>query len=120
MLNILPFFADMAKTWFDNRRSKSEAKHERELRVISGEIDADIASAEGMSSTLKDEYLTIILTTPLIVIFYSAVWGDPAMIDQVTLAFAAMSDLPDWFQWSFMGCVAATFGIRSIKQFGGK
>lgn len=120
MLKLIPFFADIAKTWLDNRRSKNQAKHERELQVIRGEITADIASSEGMSSTLKDEYLTIILTTPLITIFYSAVWGDPAMIDQVQLAFAAMNDLPDWFQWSFMGCVAATFGIRSIKQFGGK
>jgi hypothetical protein len=120
MLKLIPFVVDLGKQWLDNRKAKSEAKHARELRVINGEIDSDVASSEGMSSTLKDEYLTLVLTTPLIVIFYSAVWGDPAMIDQVKLAFKAMSELPTWYQWSFMGCVAATFGIRSMKQFGGK
>lgn len=111
--------ANIGGQWLSNRKAISDAKHEAKLETIRGERTADIASSEGMANTLKDEYLTIILTTPLVVIFYAAVWGDPAMIDQVKVAFAAMSDLPDWFQWSFMGCVAATFGIRSIKSFGG-
>jgi len=54
------------------------------------------------------------------VIFYASVWGDPAMTIQVKEAFAAMSTLPEWYQWSFMGCVAATFGLRSIKTLGSK
>ena len=120
MIPFLSFAADIGKQWFSSRRAKTAAKHERELRIIAGTQEADIVSSEGMSSTIKDEYLTLILTSPLIVIFYSAVWGDPAMLEQVKVAFSAMDDLPDWFQWSFMGCVAATFGIRSIKQFGGK
>jgi hypothetical protein len=117
---ILTALASLGSKWFENKSRRDEAKHERELQIIRGERSADQASSEGMSTTLKDEYLTIILTTPLIVIFYSAVWGDPEMIDQVIKAFHAMSQLPDWFQWSFMGCVAATFGIRSIKSFGGQ
>jgi hypothetical protein len=71
-----------------------------------------------MRGSIKDEYLTIVLTAPLIVIFYASVWGDPAMVSQVKSAFKAMSDLPEWYQWCFMGCVAATFGLRSIKTFG--
>ena len=83
-------------------------------------MQADITSTEGMGSSLKDEYLTIVLTAPLIVIFYASVWGDPAMVAQVKEAFFAMSSLPEWYQWCFMGCVTATFGLRSIKTFGNK
>lgn len=109
---------ELGGAWIETKREKSAAKSERELQIIRGERSADIASSEGMSSTLKDEFLTIVLTTPLIVIFYASVWGDPAMIAQVKDAFAAMTSLPEWYQWCFMGCVAATFGLRSIKTLG--
>lgn len=110
----------LGSKWLENRRAKSDAIAERELQIIRGERSADIASAEGMSASLKDEFLTIVLTIPLMVIFYASVWGDPAMTIQVKEAFAAMSTLPEWYQWSFMGCVAATFGLRSIKTLGSK
>lgn len=106
--------------WLENRRAVSDAKAERKLQIIRGEREADAASAEGMSTSLKDEFLTIVLTIPLMVIFYASVWGDPAMVTQVKEAFTAMTALPEWYQWSFMGCVAATFGLRSIKTLGPK
>ena len=108
----------LGSSWLANRRAKSDAKKEKEIQILKGEREADVKSAEGMSNSIKDEYLTIVLTAPLIVIFYASVWGDPAMVSQVKSAFTAMSDLPEWYQWCFMGCVAATFGLRSIKTFG--
>tara|TARA_B110000977_G_scaffold194351_1_gene270784 strand:+ start:326 stop:688 length:363 start_codon:yes stop_codon:yes gene_type:complete len=108
----------LGSKWLTNRGEKEAAKHEKEVQILRGEREADIKSAEGMSTSVKDEYLTLVLTIPLIVIFYASVWGDPAMIAQVKEAFTAMSSLPEWYQWCFMGCVAATFGLRSIKTFG--
>lgn len=108
----------LGSKWLTNRAEKQAAKHEKEVQIIKGEREADIKSAEGMSSSLKDEYLVLVLTAPLIVIFYASVWGDPAQVSQVKAAFAAMSALPEWYQWCFMGAVAATFGLRSIKTFG--
>jgi len=108
----------LGSKWLNNRAEKEAAKHEKEVQILRGERTADIKSAEGMSTSLKDEYLTLVLTIPLIVIFYASVWGDSAMILQVQEAFTAMSALPEWYQWCFMGCIAATFGLRSIKTFG--
>lgn len=108
----------LGSKWLKNRGEKEAAKHEKEVQILRGEREADIKSAEGMSTSIKDEYLTLVLTAPLIVIFYASVWGDPAMVSQVKEAFTAMSSLPEWYQWCFMGCVAATFGLRSIKTFG--
>ena len=108
----------LGSQWLQKRGEKEAAKHEKEVQILRGEREADIKSAEGMSTSVKDEYLTLVLTAPLIVIFYASVWGDPAMVTQVKEAFTAMSSLPEWYQWCFMGCVAATFGLRSIKTFG--
>lgn len=109
---------DLGSRYFENRAAKNQAQLEKDLAILRGEREADALSSEGMSTSIKDEYLTLILTIPLIVIFYASVWGDPAMVSQVREAFAAMSALPEWYQWCFMGCVAATFGLRSIKTFG--
>lgn len=109
---------DLGGKWLSNRKKKSEAKLRKELAILAGEREADVASANDMSTSLKDEFLTIVLTIPLAVVFYAAVWGDPAMITQVELSFAVMSSLPEWYQWCFMGCVAATFGLRSVKAIG--
>ena len=106
--------------WLSNRKAKSAAKLTKDLAIIAGERAADVVSATDMATSLKDEFLVIVLTTPLIVIFYAAVCGDPEMINQVTLAFEVMSTLPEWYQFCFMGCVAATFGLRSVKALGSK
>lgn len=114
------FLKDATGRWLGNRREKAQAKHEAEIAIIRGEQSADIASANDMRYSLKDEWLTVLLSIPLIVIFYSAVWGNPAQIEQVKIAFAAMNELPEWFTWAFLGCVAATFGLRSVKSLGGR
>ena len=107
----------LGSQYMKNRAEKSAARHKVEIAKISGSVDADHASAEGMQHSLKDEFLTILLSTPLMVIFYASLWGDPSQIEQVKAAFTAMSDLPEWYTWSFMGCVVASFGLRTFKSF---
>ena len=112
--------AGLVQTWMDRKGEKAQAIHEREITQIRGEIDADIASANAMAGSYKDEYLVVLLTLPVIIIFYAALMGDAAMIDQVKAAFAIMSDLPEWYQWALLGAVAASFGIRTFNKVGGK
>ena len=116
-LPIIGALADMGKQWLSNRREKSQAKHEKDLRVIAGDQAADTAASEGMATSWKDEYLTVLFSIPLIVVFHAAVWGDPADIEKVKAAFAAMGELPEWFQYGFLGCVIATFGLRGMAKF---
>lgn len=112
--------AGLVKTWMDRKGEKAQAIHEREITQIRGEIDADIASANDMRNSWKDEYLTILLTIPVMIVFYAALAGDAAMIEQVKSAFAIMNGLPEWYQWALLGAVAASFGIRTFNKVGGK
>ena len=111
--------ANLASQWMNKKAEKSQAKHEREIAVIRGEIDADIESASDMKHSWKDEYLVILLTLPVIIVFYAAIAGDAAMIDQVKGAFAVMSELPEWYTWALLGAVASSFGIRTFNKFKG-
>jgi len=110
----------LGSDYMHTRRAKGEAKLTKDIAIINGERTADAASSNDMASSLKDEFLTVVLTAPLIVIFYGALMGDAEMVAQVALALNVMETLPEWYQWSFMGCVVATFGLRSAKAFGPK
>ena len=112
--------AELASKWMSKKAEKAQAKHEREIAVIRGEIDADIESASDMRHSYKDEYLVILLTLPVIIVFYAAIAGDANMIGQIKGAFAVMTELPEWYTWALLGAVASSFGIRTFEKFGGK
>jgi hypothetical protein len=110
----------LGSQWMKNRGEKAEAKHQRELKVITGEIDLDHESTKGMAGSLKDEWLTAVFTTPLVVIFYGAIAGDPEVITRMVEGVQVLTTLPEWYQWCIIGIVAASFGIRTFNHFGKK
>jgi len=105
----------LAKDWFKRRADKAEAKHERELRKINGEIGLDTMSAEDMRHSWKDEWLTIIFTVPMVVVFYGAIADDRAIISRITLAVQTITELPEWYVHIMYGIVAASFGLRTFN-----
>ena len=109
----------VAKGWFSHRQAKTEAKRDVEIKQIVAAADADTEATKGMAASWKDEYLTVLFSIPLIVVFYASVWGDPADIQQVKDAFAAMQELPEWYMWSIVGIVTGTFGLRGLAKFKG-
>lgn len=106
---------DLAANWLGRRAEKANAKHERELRQINGEIGLDTMSAEDMRHSWKDEWLTIIFTVPMVVVFYGAVADDPAIINRITLAVQTITELPEWYVHIMYGIVAASFGLRTFN-----
>lgn len=105
----------LIQNWFKNRADKARATHYRELRKINGEIDLDTASAEDMQHSWKDEWLTIVFTVPMVVVFYGAIIDDPSIIDRITLAVHTITQLPDWYVNIMYGIVAASFGLRTFN-----
>ena len=107
----------LATDWFKRRADKAEAKHERELRKINGEIDLDNTSASDMRYSWKDELLTIVFVTPMVVIFYGSIAGDSAIIARMTDGVATITQLPEWYVHILYGIVAASFGLRTFNTF---
>lgn len=69
-----------------------------------------------MSTSWKDEYLTILLSLPMIVAFFGT-WGRQT----VSEGFDAISQAPEWYKVAFLSVVAASFGIRMlVNRFGFK
>lgn len=95
---------EVVKGWFEVKKSKQEAEKAYNMQVIKGEQDYDIKAMEAAKYSWKDEFITIIIFSPMIVAWFDQ---DRAMdwIEFVT-------ELPYWYQIIMFGIVAASFGLR--------
>lgn len=83
-----------------------EAKVELAKQGQQIEADWDINAQNQMQHSWKDEYLLILLTLPIIGSFI------PKIQDDVVRGWEYVGKAPDWYVFSFLGIVAATFGLR--------
>ena len=117
--------SQLAGTWLEGRVEKAKAETGAKVakaraeavimeKKATGEIDWDIAMAEGSKHSWKDEWLTILFSVPLILAFI------PGMEEVVSNGFAQLQTMPEWYQYSLGVIVAASFGVRSATKFFGK
>ena len=94
--------------------AQAEAEIARQSKLIDAEVSWDQEAAKQMQSSWKDEYLTILLSMPMILAFVGP-WGR----DAVANGFGAVSTAPEWYRVSFLTVIAASFGVRTlVNRFG--
>lgn len=94
--------------------ARAEAEVARLNKAVDAEIDWDREAAGQMEHSWKDEYLTLLLSLPMILAFFGT-WGRQVVSD----GFAAIATAPDWYKVSFLAAIAASFGIRAlVNKFG--
>jgi hypothetical protein len=117
---LLAPIAEVAKTWIGGKVAVSKANAEAKLettkaksevmkKVAAGELDWNQTMAEASNKSWKDEWLTILVSIPLILAFT----GNEAV---VTRGFAALETMPDFYKTAVGVVFAASFGIQSIKN----
>jgi len=112
---------EIGKSYFERKKVEAQGKVDiaqarvageikRALTVTEGDAAYDLAAAEQMESSWKDEWLTIMLSIPAILCFV------PGGAKYVAAGFAALKDTPEWYQWAFLGMIIASFGLKSIVR----
>ena len=112
--------AEVAKTWVGGKVEASRAKSEANLemtkakaeiakKVAAGELEWNQAMAEASDKSWKDEWLTILVSIPLILAF-------TGQEEVVMKGFAALEQMPDFYKTAVGVVFAASFGIQSIKN----
>jgi len=118
-------------SWIEGKNKEREVKLEIKKIQAEGKIEQAKALAQieaeydnyaqlSMRYSWKDEYLVIILTIPFLVSFftpYIAVLLGIDLTAQLTAAWQLVGTAPDWYQWSFMGIITATFGLRWASRW---
>lgn len=105
---------------------KQALKHERELAKIEGKIAYERAktaraeASEGRdhewelesirNSGWKDEWVLILLSIPMILVFI------PQAQPYVLNGFAVLDTTPEWYRWLTLMIFAAIYGIRVWRR----
>ena len=94
--------------------AKAEAEAEVYKQTSLQEGNWDKIMAQGSQQSLKDEWLTILFSIPLILAFIPVAEG------VVARGFEQLESMPEWYQYSLGVIVAASFGVRSATKFFGR
>ena len=103
--------AAVAKT----KIAKAEAEAEIMKVAATSEANWEKIMAKGSVNSWKDEWLTILFSIPLILVFV----GDTGR-EIVANGFEALELMPDWYQYTLGVIVAASFGVRSATRLFGR
>ena len=121
-LALLGPVANLAGTWLEGHVATKKAKTEAKIvtikseakikeRQATGEIDWDIEQAKASAHSLKDEWLCILFSIPLVLAFI------PGCEDIVKHGFEQLELMPDFYRYSLGVIVASSFGVRAATKF---
>ena len=102
--------------YFKDKAEIKKAKVVGEVKLIQSASD-NIADweqlhAKGSQTSWKDEFWTLIFAVPLVLGFCGP-WG----VEVVSDGFAALQMMPQWYQYTLVTMVLASFGIRMKAGF---
>ena len=101
------------------RSAVAKAKAEAEAKVMvssaTSAAEWEKLMAKGATQSLKDEWLTLLFSIPLILAFCGD-WGR----EIVANGFAALEAMPEYYQYTLGVIVSASFAVRSATKFFGK
>ena len=101
----------------------SEAKLLHVEKMKRGEIEYTGKIQEAQKSDWKDEFVLLVLTSPLAILFYSVFAEDEEIQAKLDLYFMKLQEMPWWIVSLWVSVVAAIYGIKAtdlIKTNGSK
>jgi hypothetical protein len=120
------FVKELGSAAVDAYKVRTEAKNRLELAKLESEIAAERAWAEWRTKNIdadaaweqasiqnsgwKDEFVLLLLSIPLVLVFV------PPLTQHVLSGFEVLSQTPDWYRWLVVMIYAATFGIRIWRR----
>lgn len=109
LLPILNTVGSLASTWLDGKVETQKAKVEVAKKVAAGEMEWNQVMAQASSSSWKDEWLTILVSIPLILAF-------TGHEDIVQRGFEALESMPDFYKTAVGVVFAASFGVQQMTK----
>ena len=101
--------SSLGSQWLSKKREVGVAKHEAKIKRILQEGDWEKTMATGSLNSWKDEFWTLVIAAPLILVFFPATrrWIEDGFL-------AIQTSMPEWYVYVLSVAVASAFGVRSI------
>jgi hypothetical protein len=118
MLGIVTAITNLAGTWVsakaESTKATAEAKATALKTAAQSTADWERIMAEASKNSWKDEWLTLVFSIPLLLVFI------PAFVPHIQRGFDALSTLPEWYHTVLMIVVSASFGVKGIGSIADK
>ena len=112
---------------YKNKKASEVAMSEAALihaeKMKKGEIEYTGKVFEAQKGDWKDEFVLLVLSSPLAVLAYAVFAEDEKIQAKLDLYFDKLQDMPWWITGLWVSVVAAIYGIKAtdiIKTNGGK
>lgn len=119
--NLLGMAAKTGLHVYKNRQKQkmlmSDAASLQAERMAKGDIEYQGKLLEARQSDYKDEFVLIILSTPIIILAWAVFSDNPQAMDKVNIFFEHFAALPKWFTSLWILVVASIFGIKGTQIF---
>jgi len=119
--NLLGMAAKTGLHVYKNRQRQkmlmSDAASLQVERMAKGEIEYRGKLLEARQSDYKDEFVLVILSTPIIILAWAVFSDNPQAMEKVNLFFEHFANLPKWFTSLWILVVASIFGIKGTQIF---
>ena len=105
-----------AKLYSDKQKTKEAMSTARLLqaeKMASGEVEYSGKILESHKNDLKDEFVLVLISIPIILLAWSVFSDDPEIHQKVQLFFDHFNNLPFWFQALWVSVCGAIFGIKA-------
>lgn len=119
MFALFATIGEVIRSGFDNWKEVRQAKKEVKIAKLNAEVKRqehratwEITMAEATKNSWKDEAILILLSMPYIMSFV------PSLQPYVAGGFEFLNTTPQWWQWSWMIAISASYGIRLVPNLG--
>ena len=109
------------QTRSQTKQIKAMAEQKHYEKMMQGEIQYEVAKQNAMDNSWRDEWCTVLLSLPLIIVFGSIFMDKPEWIAKLKEGFETLNQLPDWYIYALLAAIASSFGMKvtdlAIKKF---
>jgi len=92
--------------------AKEESKARIEEKKATADVDWDRLMAQSSQSSWKDEFWTIVLALPFLLIFF------PVLQPYIEQGFLALEkSTPEWYRYALLTAIGAAFGVSQLRKW---
>jgi len=106
---------------YANKQKQKEAMSAAALltaeKMARGETEYQGKLLEARQTDLKDEFVLVILSAPILILAWAVFSDSPDALEKVKVFFEHFQALPTWFTSLWVLVVASIFGIKGTQVF---
>jgi len=105
--------AEIYKNKKESQRLESVAKMQHYQKMAEGKIEWQGKIIESHKGDYKDDFVLIVLSSPILLLAYSVFSDDPEIATKLDTFFTKLEQMPWWIVGLWASVVAAIYGLKA-------